>query len=116
MATAHDKLMKTNGAPVLLNQFGEPVIYKFRAGGQRPITAIVVRDPPAIYNAAGEVVVPKFTIRFKDDCTKGVRPSEIDTGGDKVALHAEIGDVTRTTVTVMQLVSQDSSFVQLALI
>ena len=114
MPSVFDKKFKRSGFPSLLKQFGEPVVYTFRAGGTRNIDAVIERSPPEIF--IGEsVVLPSFMIRFYDDETDGVRPSEIDTGGDTVSLIAEFGDSSNSTFTVLKIVSQDSGVVQIAL-
>lgn len=94
--------------------FGEPVIYFFRAGGQRSFNAIIERNPPAFYSASGEVLQPEITIRFSNSNHDGVLASEIDIN-DKVELIADLGECIPTRLTVMKLMSQDSGVCRVAL-
>lgn len=94
--------------------FGEPIVYFLRAGGRRSITAIINRDPPAFYGPTGDIITPKFTVRFDNDCTTGVLSSEIDIL-DCVELLAELGDTRPTRTTVLKLMSQDSGVCVVAL-
>ena len=109
--------IQTDGADVFLNtdEFAESITYVFRAGGSRTIKAIVDREPPAIYDAAGEVVLPDYAITIHHDTVTGVEASEIDTGGDSTHLLADLGDASTTAVTVMTIVSQDFGMITLAL-
>jgi hypothetical protein len=98
------------------DDFAETIVYFFRAGGSVSINAIVDRDPPAIYDAGGNIVLPAFTIEIADSSSSGVAKSAIDTGGDEVELMAEFGDVAVTRVTVVQEISGDfNGMIQLAL-
>lgn len=115
MPSVFNSRFKRSGSPRLLRHFGEPIVYFLRDGGSRSITAIIERSPLAFYDAAGNVVLPAFVLRIKDDCTEGVKASEVDTGGDEVELIAELGDVTPTRKTVLKLMSQDSGVIVLAL-
>ncbi len=114
MPSVFDRMFKQSGFPVLLQQNGEPVVYRPRAGGRRTIKAIIQRDPPAIYNAAGEVVLPEFILRVQQCSKTGIMPSEID-AGDSFELLSDFGDVAKTTYSVMKIVSQDGGVLTLAL-
>jgi len=100
------------------DDFAEPILYILRNGGSRSILAIVDREPPAFYDPTGNVVLPMFTIEIADTCdiTKGVSKALIDTGGDNVELLAEHGDVTKTRLTVLQVIESDfNGMIKLAL-
>jgi len=115
MPSVFDRQFAAIGFPGLLTQFGEPVVYLLAGGGTRSFDAIIERSPPAIYDAAGNVVMPKYTIRFSGSCKGGVQAKEVNTGGDRVSFIAEVGDAVPTKCTVMQIMSQDSGVIQLAL-
>lgn len=100
---------------MLQEHFGESVVYLPRGGGRRTIKAIIRRSPPAIFDAAGNVVLPGFIVRVADDCQRGIRGSEVDTGGDRIELQKRDGDTVTIVASVMQLMSQDSGVTVLAL-
>ncbi len=101
---------------MLLEQFGEQIVYAPRAGGSREITAIVTRDPPAVLDAAGNTVFPRVEIRCNNSCRSGIASNEIDTGRDEILLRLKIGDIEpqRFSIAVMQ--SQDAGVTVLALV
>jgi len=106
MSTTFNRRFDRSATPLLLKEFGEPIIYRPRAGGSREITAIVEREPPAIFDAAGNVVLPQFVIRVRNSCRTGIDSSEIDTGGDQVSFVGKIGEVIPKTFSVGQVLSQ----------
>ena len=106
---------KAVGFPALLALHGEPVVYLFRAGGSRSFNAIVIRQPVEILDAAGNVLMAKFTVRFTDSSTVGVQANVIDTGGDQMEIFANEGDVATTKVTVLVKNSQSNGVIELAL-
>jgi hypothetical protein len=110
--------IKNDVSAIFLNteDFAEAIVYYFAVGGSRSINAIVDRNPPAIYDAAGTVVMPSFIVTIDNDCTTGVTRGEMNTGGDEIELLAEYGDVQRTRLTVMMEVGRDfGGTIQLAL-
>lgn len=116
MPSVFDRMFKQSGFPVLLQQNGETVTYLPRAGGRRSIKAIIERNPPEMYDAAGQnVVLYAFTVRVAQDCKSGIQDSEVNTGGDRIELLADVNDVVPTTKKVMKIVSRDSSVLTLAL-
>ena len=90
-----------------LTEFAETIVYCFRAGGTRSISAIVDREPPAFYDAGGQVVTPQFTIEIHDDIDTGIRKNEINAGGDTVEIIEDNGDNAKKTVTVIQVIESD---------
>jgi len=60
------------------------------------------------------VVLPKFTVLIRNDCKLGVLSSEVNTGGDEIALTAEFGDVKPERKTVMVKMREDMGAVELA--
>ena len=98
---------------MLLSQFGEDVIYYPFGAEPRSITAIVEREPPAIYNASGNAVMPKAVVRMLNSRQLGVASSEVDNGGDQIGMALNIGGDVKT-FSVMQMQSQDSGVTVLA--
>ena len=107
MVSRFDRRFRTQAFPLLQEEFGEPVVYHFRAGGKRRFNAIIVRDPPAIYDAAGEVLLPDYEIRFPNDSCCGATAQEIDIA-DCIEIIPELGGSNPEEVTVLKLLSQDS--------
>ena len=114
MPSAFDNLFQSAAFGHHQMHFGEPIVYKFRAGGRRAIDAIINRDPPAFYSPAGDIIKANFIIRVDNDCRTGVLSSEVDSN-QKVELLAELGDIKPTEVTVLVLKSQDSGVCVIAL-
>lgn len=107
MVSRFDRRFRTQAFPQLQEENGEPVVYRFRGGGSRRFKAIIARDPPAFYNAAGEVIVPDFEVRFPNDSCCGATAHEIDIG-DCIELITELGGMVPQEITVLKLQSQDS--------
>ena len=116
MTTVFDAHFAAVGFPMLLDNFGESITYHPRSGGYRTINAIVERDPPAIFDASGNAVMPKITIRVYNSATSGVSSKEVDIGADQIELPEHVGDVIRRKFSLMQLMAQDSGVTQLALV
>ena len=100
---------------MLLDNFGELITYFPRSGGYRTITAIVNRDPPAIFDAAGNAVMPKASIRVYNSATSGISSKEVDIGSDEIELPEQVGNVILRRFSLLTLVSQDSGVTELAL-
>jgi hypothetical protein len=115
MPSQFDRQFTVSGFPALLAQFGESVTYHFASGGSRVVDAIIERTPPAIYDTAGNVVQPSFTVRINSNATTGVKLSEVNTGGDQISLLANINDTVATKKSVLMPMSQDSLVTHLAL-
>ncbi len=60
MPSQFDKRFKRSAYPAHTRNFGEPVSYFFRAGGERHFDAIIERSPEAFYSAVGEVIMPRL--------------------------------------------------------
>jgi hypothetical protein len=98
-----------------LNDFAEIVVYYPRGGGARQIRAIVNRDPPSFYDSTGAVVAVSFMIYVANDSTTGIAGTEIDTGGDRVAVARREGAVNLNQRVIWQVMNQDLAMMQLAL-
>lgn len=107
MVSRFDQRFRTQAFPLLQQEFGEPVVYRFRGGGKRFFNAIIVRNPPAFYNAAGDVIQPEYEIRFPNDSCCGATAKEIDIA-DSIDIIPELGGSEVREVTVLKLLSQDS--------
>jgi hypothetical protein len=116
MPSVFDRRFKLSGFPLLLQQYGEPVVYYPLAGSSRSINAIINRNPLEVYDAAGgTVVLYPMSIRVFANSTTGISPAELNTGGDEIELLERVDDTTTTRKTVMVLQSQTSGVLTLAL-
>jgi len=97
-----------------LTTFGESVTYWPNGGGSREITAVVSRDRPDDLDGAPHGQAPRLTITVANDDTKGISSSEVDTGGDKVALQVKIGESTQQR-RITKILSQDAGMMKLEL-
>lgn len=99
-----------------VNEFAELITYLPRKGGRRAIRAIVDRSPPAVYDAAGNVVLPEYVITVKNCCKSGISSKEVEPGGgDRVELPENLNDTSKTTRAVMVLKNHDEGMIELAL-
>jgi len=116
MPTVFDSHFAAAGFPMLLDQFGESITYVPVAGASRSITAIVERDPPAIFDAAGNAVFPKATIRVYNSATTGIASSAVNIGSDEITMSLKVGDAVVRRFSLMTLLAQDSGVTHLAVI
>ncbi len=79
-------------ADTFLDLFGESVTYYPKGGGSRGITAIVDRNPVAGLNGVPHGNTPKMVVSVKNDADDGISSSELETGGDKIALAVRLGE------------------------
>lgn len=95
---------------------GETIVYIPRKGPQRTITnAIVDRDPPTSWNAAGEAITPLLTIRVQnqnDSSVVGITHEEID-AGDQVSV-AVIAKGQRERRMFMKVNNSDGQVTEIA--
>lgn len=115
MASRFDQAFQTSALPQLLAEFGEPVVYRFAGGGTRSIDAIIERNPPAIFDAAGQPLLIELVIRVYRHQTLGVLSHEINRGSDSVDLRRRVDDATLSRMTVTRKLSDDSGVIVLAL-
>ena len=116
MPTVFDSHFAASGFPQLLANFGESITYHPTAGGRRPILAIVERNPPAIFDASGNAVLPTATIRVFNSCRSGISSRELDIGKDEIEMIGKVGETIPKRFSLMTLMSQDSGVTVLALI
>ena len=115
MASRFDNAFQTSALPQLLAEFGEPVVYRFAGGGTRSIDAIIERNPPAIFDAAGQPILIELVIRIYRHGTLGVLSNEITRGGDAVDVKKRVDDAATSRLTVTRKLSEDSGVIVLAL-
>ncbi len=101
---------------MLVDQFGESITYWPFGGGSRSVNAIIERNPPAIFNASGDAVMPTATLRVFNSATTGIASSEVDTGKDEIEMLLNVGDSLTRRFSLMTLLAQDSGVTHLALI
>jgi hypothetical protein len=116
MATQFDSHFSTAGFPLLLAEFGESIVYLPRGGGRRSIAAIVERNPPAVFDASGNAVMPTATIRVYNSCRSGIASNEVDTGKDEIEMVLKIGETIPKRFSLMTLLNQDAGVTHLAII
>ena len=116
MATTFDSHCASAGFPMLLSQFGESITYYPNGGGRREIFAIVERNPPAVFDASGNAVLPTATIRVHNSCRSGISSREVDIGKDEIEFVLKIGETIPKRFSFMTLMSQDAGVCQLAVI
>lgn len=87
-------------ADTFLASFGEPITYHPKGGSTRDIIAIVDRNPVASITGLSHGNTPRLLIIVKNAATDGISSSEVNTGGDEVALDVRIGESeTRKRIT-----------------
>lgn len=116
MGTVFDSHFAAAGFPQLLANFGESIAYFPTTGGRRLINAIVERNPPAIFDASGNAVLPTATIRVLNSCRSGIASREVDIGKDEIEMVGKIGETIPKRFSFMTLMSQDAGVTQLAVI
>jgi|TARA_R110002167_G_scaffold210293_1_gene414496 hypothetical protein len=113
MSTPFNQIIGNNAFAQLLLLHGETVTYRPKVGGSYTRTAVVERNPPAMFDAAGNVVAPSAIVRFHGEATTGIDPNNLNTGGDKIDIALRSG-ATPTTQNVYQVVSTDGGVTALA--
>lgn len=113
MPSQFSQSIAKNAFSQLLLLHGETVTYRPKVGGSYERTAIVERNPPAIFDAVGNVVSPSAIVRFHNDATIGVNPVTLNTGGDEIDIALRNG-ATPTTRSVFQVISTDGGVTVLA--
>lgn len=78
-------------ADTFLANFGEPVTYHPKGGSTRDIIAIVDRNPVASITGLPHGNTPRMLLIVKNSADDGISSSEVNTGGDKIALDVRIG-------------------------
>jgi hypothetical protein len=110
MATRFSQQFNRLGAPLLIRQFGESIVYY--AGGTgagRTIDAIIEREVQVITDAGIPALQTLITVR--DSNTLGISATEIDSGRDKVTVSLRVGETAQTRQ-IARVVSTDNSMVQ----
>jgi len=115
VASRFDQVFQATAFPQLLAEFGEPVTYYFAGGGSRSIDAIIERNPPAIFDQAGNPMQIELVIRVRRHATSGILSNEVNRGIDTVELLKRVDDAAVSRFTVVRKLSDDSGVVVLAL-
>lgn len=115
MASRFDTYFQTSGFVGLLAEFGEPVVYFFAGGGSRSVAAILERNPPAIFDQAGNPMQIEIVMRVRRHAIKGVLSNEVNRGLDSVEILRRVDDSAATRYTVVRKLAEDSGVITLAL-
>ena len=102
MATVFDTLMGSHGFESLLEVHGESITFTPKGGSARTISVVVDRNPPAIFNPAGDAVVPSVMVHAIEDGTTGIAATSVNTSGDTVSIAITKG-ASATTQSVTHL-------------
>ena len=113
MTNPFANILARDAFATLLMLHGETVTYRPKVGGSYERQAVVERNPPALFDAAGNVVAVNAIVRFHNDATTGVDANNLNTGGDKVDISVRYG-ATLKTQSVFQVVSTDGGVTVLA--
>lgn len=108
--------MATDAVTVFLNEdeFAESIVYMPREGGQRTISAIVNRSPPADMNGVPYAqAIPVYHVQVANNATTGISVDELDTNKDQIELPDKDGGTVTTTRTITKLIEQDSAMLLL---
>ena len=114
--TVFDSQFAASAFPSLLGNFGESIAYLPACGKRRVITAIVDRNPPAVFDASGNAVLPTCTIQVSNSRTTGISSREADIGSDQLEFVLKIGDTKPKTFSMMTMLAQSGGVTQWALI
>jgi hypothetical protein len=104
----HD-LIESDAVTVFCNtdDFAESVTYYPRSGSSRSINAIVSREQIATFSEdGGQLNLPSFQVHVANDSTNGISSSELDLGGDEIAIPPRDGK-SAARKAIMQLLIQD---------
>lgn len=116
MASVFDSQFAASAFPGLMDLFGESITYISYAGVRRPITAIVDRSPPAVFDASGNAVMPTAVIQVYNSATLGISSKEVDIGKDQVEMLLKLGQTSTKRFSFMTMLSQSGGVTQLAVI
>jgi len=95
-----------------LAEFGEPISYLPAGGGEREITAIVDREPPAELEGMPGSHSPRLVISVANNSTDGISSSEINISKDKVELSVRINETAQERL-ITKIISQDAGMMSL---
>lgn len=91
--TTFDERFAARGAPRLLDEFGETVVYKPSGGAPRTITAMVTRNPPE--EIADGVRVNDLIVEVYNDATTGIVAASVKPGQDTLFVSDITGGAAR---------------------
>lgn len=105
---------KKTGARGLLYQFGEPVVYYPLTGSSRAVTALVTRDELTVIAETGDVQSQSLTIRVLNDSVLGIASTEVETGGDEIAVALRLGE-TRVRRAIVRVEADSTGLLRVLL-
>lgn len=89
--TVFNNLFKQQGFSLMLNQFGEDVIYCKYDGSERKVCAVVDRNPVASLEGVEYALTEEVTVTVANCKTNGIAANEIDVGGDFILVGKRTG-------------------------
>jgi hypothetical protein len=99
--------------------FAESVTYHprlFKSGDvrtSRTISAVVIRESlSSVAEDGGESITPIFEVHVANNATTGISSTELDTGGDQIALPIRDG-MAATKRAIVRLITQDEGMLVL---
>lgn len=101
-----------SAATEMLKEFGEPIKYLPAGGGEREITAIIIREPISPLGGAPHGHGPLTHTKVANNSTAGISSSEVDTGGDKVEIKVKIGQAVQQRP-ITKILKQDAGMMKL---
>ena len=100
-------------AAAMIDDFGESVVYRPRAGGTRTITAIVSRNQPGVMaETPNGSLMPENVVAVLNDSTRGIASTEIDTGGDQIDIVPRVGQ-SAVTKSIVRICDHDAAMLWL---
>ncbi len=108
--TTFDERFAARGAPRLLSEFGETVIYKPAGGAPRTITAMVTRNPPQEVTEGARTFF--LIVEVYNDATTGILGKNITTMQDKISVADVVGRKPRDK-TIQQILDDSGGMVRL---
>jgi hypothetical protein len=114
--TLFDDLTQAAAWPALAALHGEPVTVIDVDGTERPVTAVVTRNPPApIAEVPGDLALAsKLTIRFENHPTRGVASGTFDSTMS-VVLPRRAGE-TPTRMRLAELLGDKGGITRIAVV
>lgn len=76
---------------MLLQQHGEPAVYRPKGGDPRPITVIVVRNGITALEGGKGAIAPQVMVEVLDDALLGMESAEVNTGADMIDVAVRKG-------------------------
>lgn len=89
------------------NDFAETVVYYPRRGASRSIDVVIEREPAQpVAEDLGSHNIPIWRVHVANDATSGIASTELNLGGDQIALSPRDGQ-TPVKKSITQILLQD---------